>query len=55
MSGFIDTSKLVLDSYVTDKALKDLFLMIAKEEKKIRENPLGRTSELLKKVFAITQ
>jgi hypothetical protein len=25
--------------------------MIAKEEKNIRENPLARTSDLLKKVF----
>jgi hypothetical protein len=25
--------------------------MIAKEEKNIRENPLARTSELLRKVF----
>jgi hypothetical protein len=29
-----------------------LFLMIADEEKKIRENPLERSTELLQKVFA---
>lgn len=40
-----------LDQYVTDKALSGLFLMLAVEEKKIRENPAARTSELLKKVF----
>ncbi len=40
-----------LDSYVTNKAMDGLFLMIAEEEKKIRENPLARSSELLKKVF----
>ena len=27
------------------------FLMVAEEEKRIRENPLARTSDLLKKVF----
>jgi hypothetical protein len=40
-----------LDEYATEKAIEGLFVMIAKEEKNIRENPLARTSELLKKVF----
>lgn len=40
-----------LDEYATDKAIEGLFVMIAKEEKNIRENPIARTSELLKKVF----
>jgi hypothetical protein len=40
-----------LDDYATDKALEGLFIMIAREEKNIRQNPLARTSELLKKVF----
>jgi hypothetical protein len=40
-----------LDEYATEKAIEGLFLMIAKEEKNIRENPMARTSELLKKVF----
>jgi hypothetical protein len=40
-----------LDDYATDKAIEGLFLMIAKEEKNIRENPIARTTELLKKVF----
>ena len=51
MSKFIDTNKLDLNSYVTDKALDGLFTMIAVEEKKIRENPVARTTDLLKKVF----
>ncbi len=42
-----------LDSYVTQKALDGLFLLVADEERKIRENPLGRTTALLKKVFGI--
>jgi hypothetical protein len=40
-----------LTAYVTDKAIEGLFVMIAKEELKIRQDPMARTSELLKKVF----
>ena len=40
-----------LDEYATQKAIDGLFFMIAKEEKLIRENPIARTTELLKKVF----
>jgi hypothetical protein len=40
-----------LTGYVTDKAISGLFTMIAKEELKIRQNPVARTTELLKKVF----
>jgi hypothetical protein len=36
---------------VTDKALDGLFLMVAEEEKKIRQDPVARTTDLLKKVF----
>jgi hypothetical protein len=42
-----------LDGYVTQKALDGLFLLIADEEKKIRKDPLGRTTSLLRKVFGI--
>ncbi len=42
-----------LDGYVTQKALDGLFLLVADEEKKIRENPIGRTTSLLRKVFGI--
>jgi hypothetical protein len=40
-----------LDDYATAKAVDGLFLMIAKEEKNIRKDPVARTTELLKKVF----
>lgn len=40
-----------LIGYVTEKTLDGLFLTIAQEENKIRENPGARTTELLKKVF----
>lgn len=40
-----------LNAYATDLAIQGLFVMIAKEEKNIRENPAARTTELLQKVF----
>jgi len=40
-----------LPSYVTDRALSGLFVTIAQEEAKIRQNPAARTTELLQKVF----
>jgi len=40
-----------MDGYVTGKTLDGLFLKIAEEEKKIRENPMERSSELIRKVF----
>jgi hypothetical protein len=40
-----------LNQYVTDKSLQGLFFLVAVEEKKIRQDPAARTTELLKKVF----
>ncbi len=40
-----------LNSYVNGKAQDGLFTLIAKEEKNIRENPVARTTDILKKVF----
>lgn len=42
-----------LNGYVTDKdkAMDGLFKMIAEEDRRIRKEPLARTSERLKKVF----
>ncbi len=42
-----------LDGYVTEKTLDGLFIMVAEEERRIRENPVARSSELLEKVFGI--
>ena len=47
-----ETINLDLPDYVTEQALNGLFTMIAAEEKKIRDNPAARTTELLKQVFA---
>lgn len=51
LGGMVDTGSLDLDSYVTDKTLDGLFLKLAAEEKAIRENPVARTTDLLKSVF----
>ncbi len=40
-----------LERYVTQKAIEGLFFMVAKEENKIRLDPLARVSDILKKVF----
>lgn len=42
-----------LDGYVTQKALDGLFLLVADEEKKIRKDPIGRTTSILRKVFGV--
>jgi hypothetical protein len=40
-----------LNAYVTQKAIDGLFVLIAEEEKNIRNNPLERSTDLLKRVF----
>ena len=40
-----------LTDYVTKKAISGLFVMVEKEENKIRVDPLARISDLLAKVF----
>jgi len=49
--GLIDKGDANLDDYVTRKAVDGLFLMIAEQEKAIRQDPLGQASNLLRKVF----
>lgn len=49
--GLIDKKDADIDSYVTQKAMDGLFLMIAEEEKKLRSNPVAAGSALLKKIF----
>lgn len=40
-----------LEAYATQKAIDGLFLLIEQEEANIRENPVARTTELLRRVF----
>lgn len=50
--SLVKTDSVDLDRYVTTKALDGLFHMVGEEEAKIRANPVARTTDLLKKVFA---
>jgi hypothetical protein len=49
---FVEKVNPDLNEYATDRAIEGLFLMISKEEKNIRDNPVARTTELLKRVFS---
>ena len=49
--GLIDAQDADLNRYVTRKALDGLYLMIAEEERKIRQDPVGAASGLVRKVF----
>ncbi|MBF9222829.1 DUF4197 domain-containing protein [Hymenobacter ruricola] len=40
-----------LNQYATGKAVDGLFTLIAQEEANIRENPVARTTEILRRVF----
>jgi hypothetical protein len=48
---FGSAPKLDLNGYVTDQALAGLFTVVGDEEKKIRQDPAARTTDLLKQVF----
>ena len=41
-----------LAAYVTEKSLAGIFYQVSLEEQKIRKDPLARTTDILKKVFA---
>ena len=49
--GLIKGDQVSVEQYVTAKTLDGLYHMIAEEEKKIRQDPLGTGSALLQKVF----
>ncbi len=49
--GLIDEKDATIEAYVTQKTLDGLFVMMAREEAAIRNNPLGQSSTLLQKVF----
>ena len=49
--GMLNKQDADLDEYVTQKALDGLYLMVAEEEKKIRKDPVGTGSAIIKKVF----
>lgn len=49
--GLLKSKDANLQSYVTGKALDGLYAMIAEEERKIRRDPIGTGSAILRKVF----
>lgn len=49
--GVIDQKESDLDGYVTQKAMDGLFQVIGEEERKLRNDPVGAGSSVLKKVF----
>lgn len=49
--GLVRKQDANLQQYVTGKALDGLYLVIGEEEKKIRADPVGTGSAILKKVF----
>jgi hypothetical protein len=48
---FVKAETLEVGDYVTSKALDGLFLVIAEEERNIRQNPAARITTLLQEVF----
>lgn len=50
--GLVDQKNANLESYVTQKTMDGLFVMMAEQEKAIRANPLQAASSLVQKVFA---
>ncbi len=49
--GIIKGDQANVESFVTQKALDGLFLMMADEEKAIRADPIGKGTDIVKKVF----
>ena len=53
--GMLNKEDANLDEYVTQKALDGLYLMVGEEEKKIRKDPVGAGSSIIRKVFGVLQ
>ena len=49
--GLMNKQDANIQQYVTGKALDGLYLVIGEEERKIRQDPVGTGSAILKKVF----
>ena len=49
--GLVKKEHANIQKYVTGKTLDGLYLVIGEEEKKIRKDPIGAGSSILKKVF----
>ena len=49
--GLLNPADADINRYVTGKTLDGLYLMIGEEERRIRRDPIGTGSEILKRVF----
>ena len=49
---FAKLAALSREGYITRKAMDGLFVTLTDEEARIRENPVARTTGLLRRVFA---
>lgn len=49
--GLVKKEDAKIDTYVTGKTLDGLYFVIGEEERKIRRDPVGTGSDILKKVF----
>ena len=49
--GLVSKEDANLENYITRKALDGLYAMMAEEEKKIRADPVGSASNIIRKVF----
>jgi hypothetical protein len=49
--GLVREDQATVERYVTAKALDGLYFMIAEQEKAFRQNPLGASSDIVKRVF----
>lgn len=50
--GLVDKRDARLEDYITRKTMDGLFLVMAEQEKAIRDHPLQATGDLAKKIFA---
>ena len=53
--GVVKKEDADLDGYVTQKTLDGLFLVLGEEEKKIRKDPIGAGTSIIRKVFGALQ
>lgn len=49
---FVDKVNPDLNDYATNKAIDGLFILVEEEERNIRQDPIARTTDLLKRVFS---
>ena len=49
--GLVKEDQATIEGYVTSKALDGLYLVIGEQEKALRQNPLGASSDIVKRVF----